>query len=687
MLSQYDETNQTVIYENGEPKLYGILSPNGNCIFICPNFILVGEYRSEIINQNIQFHNIRKLNITNKNLLRLSAYKPEENSRTKANFPCYVQTSHIDISLLEQQCNDQRFVTYNIVKATALPLVLAGLNENDRVITIDSDNKLIDLFTVQSRSLTLLNLGGEYFNARGRTLDQILRIIERVKEDNSNLSKCVNRIKVTLETANSFVFGSFSEYYNIIHNKKLFSNTPQNVEGEKDKENDNPKNRTFNMPLNTILYGPPGTGKTFHSITHAVAIIDNINPNELIESSKTETGRKVIKERYDQLFESGNIAFTTFHQSLSYEDFIEGIKPLEPTPGQSMQYDIVDGIFKRICDKAEKCISTNLTHGSSFDDALEQLEAEWRSTPNMSFELTRDNKSFTITDFKSKNIPFKKASGGTAHSLSKKTLCDLYLGIRKFFPSGLEIYYKPVLDKLKSYTTVLADSSSDSYSKPCKFVLIVDEINRGNVSQIFGELITLLEPDKRIGEKEEIRLTLPYSKEEFGVPSNIYIIGTMNTADRSVEAIDTALRRRFSFVPMMPDYNELNEECDGVNLKLLLKTLNDRLIVLKDRDHTIGHAWLWNITTIDGLKLAFKDKIIPLLQEFFYNDYQKLGLLLGQYFVVSDIPVDRDLFATFPNGDGLRNQYSNKPIYKLTESQNWTLEAFQSIYQTRNIQN
>jgi 5-methylcytosine-specific restriction endonuclease McrBC GTP-binding regulatory subunit McrB len=211
-------------------------------------------------------------------------------------------------------------------------------------------------------------------------------------------------------------------------------------------------------------------------------------------------------------------------------------------------------------------------------------------------------------------------------------------------------------------------------------VLIVDEINRGNVSQIFGELITLLEPDKRIGEKEEIRLMLPYSKEEFGVPSNVYIIGTMNTADRSVEALDTALRRRFSFIPMMPDYSGLSEACDGVNLKLLLQKLNERLTVLKDRDHTIGHAWLWNTTSIDSLRLAFKDKIIPLLQEFFYNDYEKLGLLLGDRFIQAEITVNNNLFAPFERGSGLKNQYANKAIYKITEPSSWNSEAFQSIY-------
>ena len=133
---------------------------------------------------------------------------------------------------------------------------------------------------------------------------------------------------------------------------------------------------------------------------------------------------------------------------------------------------------------------------------------------------------------------------------------------------------------------------------------------------------------------------------------------------------------------MMPEYEGLNKACEGVNLQLLLKKLNDRLTVLKDRDHTIGHAWLWDITTIDGLKLAFKDKIIPLLQEFFYNDYEKLGLLLGDRFVVPDVTSDRDLFASFQNGNNLRNQYARKSVYKITEPSTWDEAAFRSIYES-----
>ncbi len=166
-----------------------------------------------------------------------------------------------------------------------------------------------------------------------------------------------------------------------------------------------------------------------------------------------------------------------------------------------------------------------------------------------------------------------------------------------------------------------------------KFVFIIDEINRGNISKIFGEIITLIEPSKRLGEPEASEVKLAYSKDNFGIPNNIYIIGTMNTADRSIAMLDTALRRRFEFIEMLPN-SELfrNINIGGLNIADLLTKLNKRVEILCDRDHTIGHAYFMALRTdpsIETLGHIFKNSIIPLLQEYLYDDYEKIRLVLG----------------------------------------------------------
>ena len=202
---------------------------------------------------------------------------------------------------------------------------------------------------------------------------------------------------------------------------------------------------------------------------------------------------------------------------------------------------------------------------------------------------------------------------------------------------------------------------------PKPYVLIIDEINRGNVSQIFGELITLIEEDKRLGKDEALEVILPYSKEKFGVPSNLHIIGTMNTADRSVEALDTALRRRFSFVEMMPEYEALNKiQFDDFHLGELLKTINSRIEALLDRDHTIGHSYFINIEPNDteALKEAFANKIIPLLQEYFYHDYEKIALILGEGFVECIEPKESKVEFARWNGKTLEKPETSR-LFKI----------------------
>ena len=190
----------------------------------------------------------------------------------------------------------------------------------------------------------------------------------------------------------------------------------------------------------------------------------------------------------------------------------------------------------------------------------------------------------------------------------------------------------------------IAEQAHDNSQE--KYVLIIDEINRGNIAKIFGELITLLEESKRLGGGDETTVTLPYSKEEFGVPNNLYIIGTMNTADRSIALLDTALRRRFEFIEMMPDssHDGIGTDIEGVNCRKLLAAMNKRIHFLLDREHQIGHTYFIDVHDLDSLAETFKNKIIPLLQEYFFDNWEKIDLVLNGNGFVKEESFESHLF-------------------------------------------
>ena len=216
----------------------------------------------------------------------------------------------------------------------------------------------------------------------------------------------------------------------------------------------------------------------------------------------------------------------------------------------------------------------------------------------------------------------------------------------------------------------------DDYAQAPRFVLIIDEINRGNVASIFGELITLLEDDKRGGQPHELRLTLPYSKGAFVVPPNLYVLGTMNTADRSVEALDTALRRRFSFHELAPQPDKLRADVEGIDLQKLLTALNERLETLLDRDHRLGHAWLMWVRDLAGLRAAFSQKVIPQLQEYFYGHWARIGQVLGTGFVRRK-PTIVVLMPGFAEEEGGEEASSR---YEITPAEEWSIATFKGLY-------
>ncbi|MBK6824620.1 MAG: hypothetical protein IPG87_17155 [Saprospiraceae bacterium] len=202
---------------------------------------------------------------------------------------------------------------------------------------------------------------------------------------------------------------------------------------------------------------------------------------------------------------------------MSYEDFIEGIKPLPPEKDQDLKYDVVDGIFKNLCRSAESnWLSYNRKgdNNVTFEDVFDELKEKWEADTEMKFGMKTEGKEFTITGFSNKSIYFKKASGREGHTLSINTLRDIYYKKRATWGNGVGIYYPGIIEKLEYAVPIYKENPSE----PNNYVIIIDEINRGNVSQIFGELITLLEDDKRIGAPEALKITLPYSGDQFAVP-------------------------------------------------------------------------------------------------------------------------------------------------------------------------
>jgi len=395
-------------------------------------------------------------------------------------------------------------------------------------------------------------------------------------------------------------------------------------------ESNHNKAKICASPPNQILYGPPGTGKTYNTINKALEIIDG----------KVSSDRSEAKKRFEELKSSGQIEFVTFHQSYGYEEFVEGIKA--KTTDRGIEYQIEDGIFKKVSKIALRNIEQSKENAVVKKDFTVVFKEKILDNliDNDKLEIKMKKSSFYIKEVDETHISFDKSGGDSQHVLLIKNLKAMYeAGKNEIILGGLSQYYNPLLEYL------LEDNEIKNNEKqPLKnYILIIDEINRGNISKIFGELITLIEPSKRIGADEEIRVKLPYSGDEFGVPSNLCIIGTMNTADRSIALMDTALRRRFEFVEMMPKAQLLDFEVVGVNIKLLLQTINKRVEYLYDRDHTIGHAYFIDIKTKDDLDSVMRNKIIPLLQEYFYDDWEKILMVLGDGFV-EKIEVKNDIF-------------------------------------------
>ncbi|REE02227.1 McrB family protein [Marinoscillum furvescens] len=435
-------------------------------------------------------------------------------------------------------------------------------------------------------------------------------------------------------------------------NEEVIAHSKKNEIGEK---------MDFKAPLNQILFGPPGTGKTYATMAKAVGIIERLDQKQTVEKYPD---RRNLKARYQEYIATGQIVFTTFHQSFTYEDFVEGIKPKSDGESDTVTYPIEDGVFKRVCVEAEKSKVRSSNFDHLYEGFIEGLDSE---EPKI-FETLQQSREFSVYRNSKGNIKFHANTDKAYPGVIKKDVLEHYLltGEALDWPSYVKALGKHFIDELH-YSAEKSELTSSRY------VIIIDEINRGNVSSIFGELITLIEPEKRIGQKEALSVTLPYSKDSFSVPANVYIIGTMNTADRSVEALDTALRRRFAFEEVAPKPQLLrSKEFEGLNLDidlpLILKTINERIELLIDKDHMIGHSYFFSLIGSDDceaeLQSIFYDKIIPLLEVYFYGDFGKIGLVLGEAFVEKKAG-QKVRFAQFDMED--KSMLQEKSIYSIVD--------------------
>lgn len=451
---------------------------------------------------------------------------------------------------------------------------------------------------------------------------------------------------------------SFSEYNNEAYRKAIFDVAYRNYIFESSEFNLNsslemkPTNQS--IPLNQILYGPPGTGKTYQlkedyfpkytikeaSITSeaffeetvrdltwwqviALALIERgtSKVNDLLENRWVAGKANMSESKNVRATLWGNLQMHTVHESTTVA-YTQRQVPL---------------IFDKNEDKSWSLLENELHE--QFPELYDILE----SVNNFKANPQKEIKHYVFTTFH-QSFSYEDFVEGIKPKLNTEA-------------ENTDLSYQ-IENGVFKELCLRAQSDPEN-----KYALFIDEINRGNVSAIFGELITLIEPDKRIGAINEIKVRLPYSKTDFGVPSNIDIFGTMNTADRSVEALDTALRRRFSFKEIMPNPSLLEDiEFDGFNLDEVLETINERIEFLLDRDHTLGHSYFLNVANgdTDALEEVFKNKVIPLLQEYFYHDYEKIALILGEGFVT----VTTNHSIKFPSFPGI-NEPDNVTLCKL----------------------
>jgi 5-methylcytosine-specific restriction protein B len=377
------------------------------------------------------------------------------------------------------------------------------------------------------------------------------------------------------------------------------------------------------MPLNQILYGPPGTGKTDSSIEIALQILEKSSIDSDINKRRVQN-RIIFKKLLNK-----KIFFVSMHPSYSYEDFVQGIKPIT-SQSDELLFKTKDGIFKRVAELSIPYLFTRYFAGfmmSIYEDDIKNIiDPTFNQQQLLDFLGTRCGVSGgTIKNFRDY---FDRVLGDLSPRKGydddnferNKIDKNIYINLSETF---LKVPKNMLLSAFKNHWLNYEFTILEELEDNNNVVLIIDEINRANISKVFGELITLIEQDKRLGNENELSVILP-SGENFSVPNNLYIIGTMNTADKSIALVDIALRRRFQFVPVYPNVEVIDNFCkssDKNEKSKFMSALNLRLRNDKGVDFQIGHAYFLNENSLIDV---INENVVPLLIEYFRNDLEKV---------------------------------------------------------------
>lgn len=569
----------------------------------------------------------------------------------------YTNTSAKELTKLNTNLgkDDSKIISY-----------LSDVKIGDTIVAFKDRKEMLGigkvLSTAKYSQTTLIN-GSDHYNyvdVEWKILNKKIELKKKVSMD------ALNEITPRKEE----IFNVLGDYSNLAHIS----------------EDHHAEDSCIHYPLNQILYGPPGTGKTFNTINKAIEIIE-----ARIVSDHED--RENLKNQFEEYKNSGQIEFVTFHQSYGYEEFVEGIKA--DLKSDEIKYKIEQGIFKKLVKKAKSNYEDSKKSASQIikektlkqkielflTDSLED-EREFSKTKGGIFKIKNLNESTIVIYSHDSNYnenklelnidEFYKIIDANVELKTSRQMAKDIFGISN--QRQRDTYYLSMAKEFKKQKfDEIHESNKQELLK--NYIIIIDEINRGNISKIFGELITLIEPSKRIGANEAIEVKLPNSNESFGVPSNLYIIGTMNTADRSIAQIDTALRRRFEFVEMMPNPELLNDIIiDGIDIKEMLIAINERIEYIYDREHSIGHSYflpLHDTATKEKLDEIFKVNILPLLAEYFYGDWGDIVEILNDY--QGNFIIDKTAKLTYKPKINRQNK-----VYEISSS--FSSDGYKNIY-------